>query len=184
MGAASPDRPPIGTLVAYAVPSAAFSFALFYVQFYFLKFATDVLLLAPAAVGALLGAGRIWDAVSDPLAGHWSDRTRSRLGRRRPWMLVGTPLVPAFLVMLWTPPAGLGEGALLVWCGVALFGFYTAYTIYSVPHQSLGAELVQGHHGRSSVFGAARAWMIVMLLGVFGLLTWQLWPTLSGVFGR
>ena len=89
MGAASPDRPPIGTLVAYAVPSAAFSFALFYVQFYFLKFATDVLLLAPAAVGALLGAGRIWDAVSDPLAGHWSDRTRSRLGRRRGAVLPG-----------------------------------------------------------------------------------------------
>ena len=75
----------------YAGPVVGLSTTLFIVQFYFLKFATDVLLLAPAAIGLLFGAGRIWDAVSDPLAGYWSDRTRTRLGRRRPWMLVAIP---------------------------------------------------------------------------------------------
>ena len=58
------------TLTAFGVPAAGYSFYLFFVQFYFLKFAIDVLLLAPLAVGLLFGAGRIWDAVSDPLAGY------------------------------------------------------------------------------------------------------------------
>lgn len=55
----------------------------FFVQFYFLSFATDVLLLSPVVVGALLAGGPIWDAVSDPLVGYGSDRTSSRWGRWR-----------------------------------------------------------------------------------------------------
>ena len=70
-------------LLAYAAPATGVAFHLFFIQFYFLKFATDVLLAAPAVIGLLMGLSRVWDAVSDPLVGYWSDGTRSRLGRRR-----------------------------------------------------------------------------------------------------
>ena len=59
---------------------------LFVVQFFFMKFGTDVLLLPPIAVGLIFFVGRVWDAVSDPIVGALSDRTRTRIGRRRPWM--------------------------------------------------------------------------------------------------
>lgn len=157
-----------GTLLAFGAPAAGYAFTLLFIQFYFLKFATDVLLLAPALGGALIGAGRLWDAVSDPLAGYWSDRTRSRLGRRRPWMLVGVPLMGVFFVMTWSAPETLAGGRLVAWSAVALFGFYTAYTIYTVPHLSLGAELSRDHHERSRIFGAQRVAFILGMAGAFG----------------
>ena len=169
-GAPPPDagrRVGAATLVAYAVPGAGFAFYLFFVQFYFLKFASDVLLAAPAVIGALMGVGRIWDALSDPLVGHWSDRTRSRLGRRRPWMLFAIPLLGATFLMIWSPPASLSGTALLAWSAAALFGFYTAFTLYTVPHQSLGAELSLDHHERSRVFGAYRAAFVIGMMAAF-----------------
>ena len=156
-----------GTLLAYGAPALGYGFALLFIQFYFLKFATDVLLLAPALAGGLIGVGRLWDAFSDPLAGYWSDRTSTRLGRRRPWMLAAVPLMAVFFVMTWSPPAGLEGASLVAWCAVALFGFYTAYTIYTVPHLSLGAELSGNYHERTRVFAGQRIFFVLGMMASF-----------------
>lgn len=157
-----------GRLFAYGAPAVGYSFYLFFVQFYYLKFATDVLLAAPLAVGLLFGAGRVWDAVSDPLVGYLSDRTRTGLGRRRPWMLAAVPLLAVFFVMVWHPPASLSDSGLVLWAAVSLFGFYTAFTMYIIPHQSLGAELSTDHHERSRIFGAQRMAFVLGMLLAFG----------------
>ncbi len=78
---------PLRTIVIYALPASASGFMTALISFYFLKFSTDVLLLAPGVIGLFFAISRFWDAVTDPLAGYWSDRTRTRLGRRRPWFL-------------------------------------------------------------------------------------------------
>ena len=98
------------TLAVYGVPSFAFAYLLFFVQFYFLKFATDVLLLAPALVSVLFGLAKLWDGINGPLVGSFSDRLRSRFGRRRPFLVGSLP--PLFLgfVMLWMMPSALGSG--------------------------------------------------------------------------
>ncbi len=164
-----PGAAPVGwgALLAYGTPAAAYAFYLFFIQFYFLKFATDVLLAAPAVIGALMGVGRIWDAFSDPLVGYWSDRTRSRWGRRRPWMLAAIPLLAVSSIMVWSPPTALGPGALVAWSAVALLGFYTSYTIYSIPHASLGAEISTDHHQRTRVFGAQRVAFVLGMMAAF-----------------
>ena len=105
-------RVPLPVVLAWGLPSLGLGTLLFFLQFYFLNFATDELLLAPALVGVLFALGRAWDALSDPIVGTRSDRTRSRLGRRRPWMLAGVPLLVLFALMTWIPPRGL-EGAAL-----------------------------------------------------------------------
>ncbi len=74
-------RIPTGAIAVYALPSVSMGFMSALISFYLLKFSTDVLLLAPAVMGLLFGISKVWDAISDPLAGYWSDRTRSRLGR-------------------------------------------------------------------------------------------------------
>ena len=164
------ERLPFSTILAWGVPALGYAFPLFFVQVYFLKFATDVLLLSPAMIGLMFGAGRLWDAVTDPIAGYLSDRTNTRFGRRRPWMLLGVPLLIAFFAMLWIPPANLSGGALLAWTTVALFGFYTAYTAYSIPHASLGAELSRDHHDRSRVFGTRHVAFTLGVICAFGAL--------------
>jgi GPH family glycoside/pentoside/hexuronide:cation symporter len=161
-------RLPFRQLLAYGAPVVALQFPLFYIQFFFLKFSTDVLLIAPATVGALFAAGRLWDAFSDPAAGYWSDRTRTRFGRRRPWMLAALPLLVASFWMIWSPPVGLSGGALVGWVAVALLAFYTAFTAYSVPHLSLGTELTEDHHERNRIFGVSHVAFILGMMGAFG----------------
>ncbi len=161
-------RVPLGTVLSYGPPIVGISALLFFVQFFFLKFATDVFLMAPATVGLLFALGRVWDAVSDPIVGTWSDRTRTRLGRRRPWMLAAIPAIVLVFPMIWAPPEGLEGTALTVWVTVALFAFYTAYTAYIIPHTSLGAELTHDHHDRSRVFGVRHAFFMLGIMCAFG----------------
>jgi len=165
---AADARAPLGTVLSWAPPIFALSSTLFFLQFFFLKFATDVLLLAPAAVGVIFATGRLWDAISDPIVGTWSDRTKTRFGRRRPWMLAAIPLLVIAVLATWIPPVSLSTGALTAWAAIALFGFYTAFTMYAVPHQSLGAELSTDHHDRSRIFGVYNASFMLGMLVAFG----------------
>jgi len=162
------ERATLGTLLSWGPPIFALSSTLFFLQFFFLKFATDVLLLAPAAVGVIFATGRLWDAISDPIVGTWSDRTKTRLGRRRPWMLAAIPLIVVAMLATWMPPATLSGGALAGWVAVSLFAFYTAYTMYAVPHQSLGSELSTDHHDRSRIFGVYNGSFMLGMMLAFG----------------
>jgi GPH family glycoside/pentoside/hexuronide:cation symporter len=158
---------PLATLLAYAPPAVALGAPLFFVQFFFLKFATDVLLLAPAVIGAIFAVGRLWDAALDPILGTWSDRVRTRWGRRRPFLLAGVPLLAAAFLMLWMPPAALSPGWTTAWQAVALFGFYAGFSTYAIPHLALGAELTDDYHDRSRVYGTRGACFTVGLLPAF-----------------
>jgi GPH family glycoside/pentoside/hexuronide:cation symporter len=159
---------PLARLFAYGGPILGLSCLLFFVQFYFLKFATDVLLLPPAIVGALFALAKLWDAVSDPLVGSWSDRSRSRWGRRLPFLVAALPLLVAGYVMLWSPPAALSARALIAWSGIGLFVFYTAFTLYTLPHVALGAELSTDSHQRTRLFAVRQMSFTVGILLAFG----------------
>ena len=159
----SRERVPLGTLVIYALPTASFGFMGGLISMYLLKFSTDVLLIAPAVMGLWFGLSRIWDAVSDPLVGYWSDRTKTRLGRRRPWMIAAVLPLGLLFVALWSPPVTLTGNLLAVWTGGAIILFYTAQTALGIPHLALGAELTLDYHDRSRVFGAR---MILEFTGV------------------
>jgi GPH family glycoside/pentoside/hexuronide:cation symporter len=123
------------------------------VQLYFLKYATDVLLVAPLAVGAVFAAGRLWDAIADPMAGAWSDRTRSRWGRRRPWLLAAAAPMALAFAALWNPAAGATP---VPWLAAALILFFTAQSLFHVPHVALAVELAEEGHARARLY-ATRA---------------------------
>lgn len=156
------------TLAAYGVPSFAFAYLLFFVQFYFLKFATDVLLLAPAVVSVLFGLAKLWDGINGPLVGSWSDRLRSRFGRRRPFLLGALPPLVFGYVMLWLVPSTLSGGLLIAWIAVALFIFFTAFDFYTLPHRALGAELSTDSHERTRLFAVSQMSFTVGILLAFG----------------
>jgi GPH family glycoside/pentoside/hexuronide:cation symporter len=164
-------------LFHYAAPLLAIGFMTHMVSFYFLKYATDVLLIAPASVGLVFGAARIWDAVTDPPAGYWSDRTRTRFGRRRPWMLAAALPLALSYVALWSPPESLGEHTILLWTALALFALQTATTVFGMPHAALGAEISSDHHERTRVFTWAKVFEAgggLLGLGVLALLVTNL----------
>ncbi|MEE8244553.1 MAG: MFS transporter, partial [Pseudomonadales bacterium] len=144
---------PWRTVIAYGAPGTGAGYMYLILGLYVMKFSTDVLLIAPAVMGLIFSASRIWDAISDPLIGYLSDRTKLKFGRRRSWILGSiVPIGGAFL-MVFAPPEGLTQGQLIAWMAVAVIGYYSAMTLFFVPHMSLGAELSSNYHERSRLFG-------------------------------
>jgi GPH family glycoside/pentoside/hexuronide:cation symporter len=116
-------------------------------------------------LGVILIIPRLWDAVSDPIIGHISDNTRTRFGRRRPFLLIGGILVAVFFVVMWWIPKGetvhgwfpteAGFQAFqLVYILIALLLFYTSTTIFEIPHGALGMEMTSDYHERTRLFSA------------------------------
>ena len=162
-------RPPrLSTSLVYALPNAGTGFAFFMVSIFFLKYATDVLAISAVAMGWILLAARLWDAVSDPVMGFLSDRTRTRLGRRRPWMIASALPLGLLIVALGSPPASLGGAALAAWTGVVFLLLYSATTAFLVPYDALGAELTSDYRERTLLFGLRRVTFGVGALAALG----------------
>jgi glycoside/pentoside/hexuronide:cation symporter, GPH family len=163
------------TLLAYAVPASGLGFMFFMALLYLMIFSTDVLMMAPATVTLILGISRILDAVTDPLAGYLSDRTRSRLGRRRPWLLLSALPLAGVFFMMWAPPSALDGWTMTAWMAIAVIGFYALITLVNVPHIAWGAELSPDYHDRTRVFGMR---LLLFNVGAFAavfcllLITW------------
>lgn len=153
MNMTATEKLPLSTIVAYSAPSLALGFSGALVVIYILKFATDVMLIAPGLFATVFAFARIWDAISDPIAGYLSDRTVSKYGRRRPWIAIGAIPLAGSVIVLWSPPAYLTGNGAVIWIAVAIALFYTAHTIIAVPQLALGAEMTSDYHERSKVFG-------------------------------
>jgi glycoside/pentoside/hexuronide:cation symporter, GPH family len=116
-------------------------------------------------LGVIMIIPRLWDAFSDPVMGHLSDNTRTRWGRRRPYLLLGGIMVALSFVALWWVPRGEwirelfpSKDALdafqLIYILAGLLIFYTATTIFEIPHGALGMDLSDDYHERTRLFSA------------------------------
>jgi len=164
---------PLWKIGAYGGAAIGITAMAFMNALYLLKYCTDVLLIAPGVMGTLYGLSRIWDAISDPVVGRLSDRTRSRWGRRRVWVLASVPATALGYVMLWAPPSSLEGTALASWVGFGLLAFSTATTMFYVPYYALGVELSKDHHERTRIFGVGKLMSgpgLLLGLGIFYML--------------
>ena len=114
-------------------------------------------------LGLIMIIPRLWDAFSDPIVGHLSDNTRTRWGRRRPYLLVGGIAVAVCFVIMWWIPKGETVHAWfpsdagfqrfqLVYILFSLLLFFTATTIFEIPHGALGMEMTTDPHERTRLF--------------------------------
>ncbi|MCB1683966.1 MAG: MFS transporter [Pseudomonadales bacterium] len=170
-GSRPPKNLPLRVIWSYTLSRVGLSIMGVMFGVYFMKYATDVLLIAPAVMGTLLAAARLWDGVTDPLVGYLSDRTRSRFGRRRIWMYASALPVGIGTVMIWAPPVDLSGALLVGWMVLALLVYETASTAFLIPHGALGMELTPGYHERTRLFGYVH--MIGFIGSVLGMATLQ-----------
>jgi GPH family glycoside/pentoside/hexuronide:cation symporter len=121
--------------------------------FWALKYLTDIAGLPAAWAGAAVMAGKAWDAVTDPVMGYISDRTITRWGRRRPYLLFGA--IPMMLSMwfFFTVPSIANPAFLFLWAVCALMLLNTAATVINVPYSSLTPELSGDYHEKTSLNG-------------------------------
>ena len=144
---------PLGTTIAYGMPGLGAGYMYLLMSLYVMKFSTDVLLIAPAVMGVIFSISRIWDAVSDPIAGYLSDRTTFKFGRRRTWMLISFIPISFGFLAVFSPPESMQGQSLDLWMMIAILSFYSAITLLNVPHMALGAELSEDYHERTRLFG-------------------------------
>lgn len=103
--------------------------------------------------GGLLFAAKLYDILTDPLMGVVSDRSQSRFGRRRPYLLAGAILSALSFAMLFSPP-DLSARGLVSWAGAALLLYATGYTLFIVPYLAMPAEMTRDYHERSRLMSA------------------------------
>jgi GPH family glycoside/pentoside/hexuronide:cation symporter len=139
------------TKLLYGSGDLGFSLTTTLIGAYFAIFLTDVVGVSPKVAAAAFFIGRSWDYVNDPIIGHLSDRTRSRWGRRRPYLLFGALPFGAAFAMLWLRPGFQGELVLAVYYAAAFILFDTAATLVYMPYFALTPELTSGYNERTSL---------------------------------
>ena len=146
------DRIPIAKLLAYAAPAFALAVVGIPVYVYIPKFYTDVIGVNISIMGVLISGVRIFDAVTDPLLGFLSDRTRTRFGRRRPYIFSASVFLAVSILMLFNPPAAPPVSE-TYWFAFWIFFLFLFWTTVAIPYESLGPEITFDYHERSTLFG-------------------------------
>ena len=146
---------------------------------FYLFYYIDELGLAVAMAAIINVIYAIWDAVNDPLVGFLSDNTRTRWGRRRPWLITGLPFYVGLLVLVYAVPTPFLQGNALFWYALVIFLlFEAAYTVMAVNYGSLFPELFQDFQER------ARAGSTYQGLSMLGeLVGFSIPPLIYAAFG-
>ena len=186
-----------GSKFKYGLADLGFALITSAIQFFLLFYYTDVAGINPALAGLALMVGKLtWDAINDPLFGYLSDRTRSRFGRRRIYMLIGAvPLGIAAWIMFSLPQGLTGMSAFLA----VLISFWlvdTFHTMTTVPYYAMTPELTRDYNERASLTSVRMIFSVVgyilgaalttLLAGIFqgmGLNMQQAWSATGAVFG-
>lgn len=180
----------------YGVGDIGFSLTSTILAAFFSIFLIDVVGLRPGIAAIAVFVGKSWDYINDPIFGHLSDRTRTRWGRRRPYLLFGALPLALTFTMLWFRPDFESTIALAAYYSVAYIVFEASATLLYMPYFALTPELTSDYDERTSltsyrmffsIFGSLLAftlpWMIVgsfspenaprvLLMGaIFGLLS-------------
>lgn len=155
------ERVPLGLKLVYGAPSFAGAAMTIPIAIHMTKFYADTVLVPLGFLGIAIAIARAFDALTDPFIGWLSDRTRTRWGRRRPFIVVGAPLAAVAFWALFSPPVGMSERQAIVWFTTSFVLYFLFHTVYVIPHYALGPELTLDYHERSSLFGVREGFSIL-----------------------
>jgi GPH family glycoside/pentoside/hexuronide:cation symporter len=134
------------------------------IGFSLLFFLTDIVNLNPLLAGIAIAIGRVWDAITDPMMGYISDRTRTRWGRRRIYMFFGAIFLFVCMILLWIKPFFDDQIMMFWWFTFVYCAANTAYTMINIPYGALTPEMTPDFDERTSI-NAYR--MVFAVLGTF-----------------
>lgn len=165
--AASQDAIPLKEKLAYGVGVVGDHYSVQKgIWMLWLPFFNDMLKVSAVALGSIMALVRIWDAINDPLIGWLSDRSKSRFGRRRPFIFVGAIAMGLTFPLLWFVPESWSDDAKVIHIGITVLMLYTAYSVWSVPYESLGAELTSNYEERTNLFVVRTYLLYILTLGI------------------
>lgn len=148
-------------LIAYGMGGFFSGGSFLLISMFFLFFLTEEVGLPPWLGTIVIGIGRVWDAISDPLMGYISDRTRSRLGRRRVYFLAGIAPIAVTFYLLWLPMRWDSAYAVAAYYSVAYILFSTVFTMVMVPYTALNAEMTSDYRARTRLTAARSIFSLI-----------------------
>ncbi len=161
------DRIPRIKKFLYGISDFSFAFTDTAMQVLFAIFMTDVVGLKPGYAALAVFIGRTWDYFNDPLLGYLTDRTRSRWGRRRPYLLFGAIPFGIIFAMMWFRPPTDSPLLLTAYYAFVYFLFDTCVTLVTMPYFALTPELTQDYDERTSLTTYRMAFSIIASLTAF-----------------
>jgi GPH family glycoside/pentoside/hexuronide:cation symporter len=186
-----------GEKFRYGLADLGFALITSAMQFFLLFYYTDVAGIDPGIAGLALMTGKLtWDAINDPLFGYFSDRTRSRFGRRRIYMLIGAVPLGVAAWIMFSLPKGLTGAAAFFGVLLTFWLVDSFHTLTTTPYYALTPELTRDYNERASLTSIRMVYSVVgyilgaaattMLAGAFqgsGLNMQQAWSATGAVFG-
>jgi len=172
----SDSRPRVSTsrIFGYALGEGATSITVNGISNFAMLYYTQVLGLGAIAAGIALSISLIVDAVTDPIMGHVTDNTRSRYGRRMPYIFWGGIFLALSFLLVWLLPRWIGSPTVVFGCVlVTNLAVRIAMTVFGIPYNALGFEICPSYEDRSRLQGIRMAFNQVVNL-LFGALAWSL----------
>lgn len=160
------------TMAFYGLPHLTHSMVILPLVLFIPSFYADDLALPLASVGMAIAISRLLDVFTDPIMGILSDRWHTRWGRRKPWLVLGTPLLILATWMVFVPSGSVSVYYLLIWTSL----LFLAFDIFDLPYKAWGAELSSDYKERSRVaawreaFGATGHILFLVILMTMGIL--------------
>ena len=142
----------MSTKVSYGLGDMASQFVWSFIGSYLMIFYTDVALLPTAAISMIFLIARVWDAINDPIMGAIAERTRTKYGRFRPYLLYGTPFLIIFYILCFTAPDFSGNMTIkVIYAAVTYIGLGMLYTAVNLPYGALMTVMSKDSKDRSDL---------------------------------
>lgn len=155
---------------AYGLGDAGCNFSWMFVSNFLMIFYTDVFGITMGAVSALMLFSRFWDAINDPIIGALSDRTTTRWGKYRPWLLFGAPLCALMLVLAFWAHPDWSMTAKIIYMGVTYCLLVLGYTCVNLPYGTLCGAMTQNIDERAKL-NTSRSVMAMIAIGLINIIT-------------
>lgn len=158
------------SIVAYGIGDAGCNFCWTFVGNYLMFFYSDVFGIGMTAVATLMLVSRIWDAVNDPIVGFLTDRTHSRWGRYRPWLLIGAPIAAFVLVLTFWAHPDWSDTAKIIYMAATYCTLVLGYTCVNLPYGTLCSAMTQNIDERAKI-NTSRSIAAMLAINIINIIT-------------
>lgn len=163
-------KAPLISKIAYGMGDVGCNFSWMFVGNFLMIFYTDVFGIGMGAVAGLMLFSRFWDAVNDPIIGGLTDKTHTRWGRYRPWLLIAAPFTAAVLILTFWAHPGWPSSAKIVYMAVTYCILVLGYTCVNIPYGTLCGAMTQNIEERAKI-NTFRSVSAMIAIGIINIIT-------------
>lgn len=161
---------PLLSKFAYGMGDVGCNFSWMFVGNFLMIFYTDAFGISMGAVSVLMLVSRFWDAINDPVIGELSDRTHTRWGRFRPWLLIASPLTAFVLVLTFWAHPEWSNTAKIIYMSVTYCVLVLGYTCVNIPYGTLCGAMTQNIDERAQI-NTFRSVSAMTAIGIINIIT-------------